>query len=280
MRRQLARLLLPSGTVTSTFRRSAILLLALGGELMVPPPVGADSINLLRSGAARLAPSILIDSSTTIGTGVDDSLELIRDCVAISADVRGSWSRLRREWQFGRFAWEWEPFGSADIVYVICVERRGGSRDGGGGLIGGAGGGMFVAAPLAWNGRSVQTADGAGGMEPIADALPEVAAYIPPTGSDPASGTDGPASNAGSERSPQTVDPLTFATSALDAQWTASQIFGSGATDPVIGTIDAASFNAPVTLDPVYAPPVPEPGTWLLLGSGLAAAWRAAKKHR
>ncbi len=268
------------------FRRAALPLLALAGVVIAASPASADTINLLRRETSQLSPSILFDSSTTI-FGSDESIATLldRDCVAIDDDVRGSWSRYGRvEWRFGRFAWEREPSNASGIVYVICVDRRGQASPGGSGM-GGSVGGMMMAAALMWgrgatNPQIFDPPITASGGPQITD--PQISASVNPPiiGPQISASVDLQVSDPqiSAFLDPPTTDPRLVA--FQDPQIADSQI--SSVLDPGSSPSPAlspsASFDAPVAVDPVNAPPVPEPGTWLLLGSGLAAAWRASRK--
>lgn len=262
------------------FRRAAIPLLALAGVAIAATRTEADSINLLRQGTPRLSPSIIVDSSTgNFGAEGEVTSQIERDCIAIDADVRGSWSRLGQvEWRFGRFTWEWESASTPGVVYVICIDRRGHSPAGGGGGIGsGFGGGGMQLAPSAGRPTGILYAPGVIGSgspeDPIAAILPMAEPDVrkgPTPGPDSAGPADSPISE---------FDPQVF-----DAPMAGHLIsFAAPVSDPLVTDgpfeIPQPSFAAPMALDPVVAPPVPEPATWLLLGTGLAAAWRA-RRHR
>ena len=259
-------------------RRAAIPLLALTGMAWVAPTAYADSINLLRQGAPRLSPSILVNSST-IGTTSDENAEAIdRECVAIDDDVRSSWSRFGRvEFRFGRFAWEWDPQAATGIVYVICVERSGHGMPGGGGGGGGGmsmGGAMMMAAAGSWANRSSAgpMAAGPGVIASIDDAGLSV------SGSDPTSNIAWSADRQ-PERHGPSIDHTLATWSDIEPLLTMPVGPQSALTESVLGAGLPAAFDSPVSpLAPIDAAPVPEPATLLLFGTGLAAAWRARKK--
>ena len=71
--------------------------------------------------------------------------------------------------------------------------------------------------------------------------------------------------------------PLPFPTTSATVGGGSFESVNSAGGGSEGGTQDApfAAFAPLIAFDPVEMSPVPEPGTWLLMGTGLAAAWRA-----
>lgn len=259
-----------------TVRYLAVALFALAGTAFVAPPLFADSINLLRPAGKGLSPSILFDASRRPLESDDQAAsELDEDCVALNDRTRSSSAHSgAMNWNFGQLMWEEDQRGEPALIYLICVNpaRERSSM----------GGAMQMIAALSWSGAP-SSRHNAGTRAPRYSAEPPTAvvdlADLIDIGKAPADGgLPGSVDLSGAFGAPG-FTPLPGG----DVIWAAQ----SGA-DPFPITLSslAAGDDPPIALDPrewaepIDMAPVPEPGTWLLMGTGLAAAWRAARRRK
>lgn len=249
--------------VATTSRSAAHRSLVLAGVIISARVANADSINLLRS-TSTTAPLILFDQSAGPWPSDDEATALIaRECVALSDRTRDRRFALGGvNWRAGRLAWQWEPRKEPDIVYVICVERP--QRQPG------FAAGLQMAAALSWSGRPIANVSRG---QPAANGGP-VRAGVEPTpvvpGETPESWTDPPLDMP--PDAPREVPlglPIPIGAISFPAAPTSDTFPGGGTT-----------VSPPFVLDPPGMIPTPEPGTFVLMGTGLAAAWRIARRKR
>jgi hypothetical protein len=275
--------------VTTSSRSTALRSLALAGVVFSARVATADSINLLRPSSAA-APLILIDQSKGPWRSDDEATGILdRECVAVSGRDREP-KRVALggvNWRAGELAWQWERRAEPEIIYVICVDRA--PREGG------AGGGMQLAAALSWSdlplamaGRGEWFAGIAGAARPDGRRTATTPGQTPdsPWSDPPWTSSDPPPSW---ESEPPLDPPRDVPIGApLDlpipigsirfppTEPIADDVPGTGGEPPPPSRI----FDPPIALDPREMVPMPEPGTFLLMGTGLAAAWRMSRRKR
>jgi len=281
--------------VVATSRSIALLTLAVAGVAISARAATADSINLLRP-AALTAPVILFDQTHGPWISDDEAAAAIdKDCVAVNDRARDKRTPAfgAVNWRGSHPAFQWAPSAEPAIVYVVCVDHPP-TRSGW------SGGGMQYSAALSWSAQSSMvfprnsftTAVGL-----AADALPGRTQPIgSPDAGLPWTSTDPPPASWPDEppRPGESIDPPIDRPFArpLDLPITppgdlpipiASISFPpSGRSSGAGGNSSAAAgtLNVPIALAPGEMIPTPEPGTWLLLGTGLAAAWRIARRKQ
>jgi hypothetical protein len=261
-------MLLSGGTMVA-LQRAALLFSALAGIVAAASDARADSINLLRLGSTATSPFVLIlASKRPFETDEEVRTLLDEQCVAVRAAHTAS-SRLGNvQWRFGQLAWQWNPAGEPNLIYVLCGDRRHHAS-----ALGGDAMPMFAGL---WSGLpsgnrrgDAGAVTGAFSIEPGAPEAPIDPTPLPGwnTGEDPPISRD-----IGSDTPPPAGAGDSLAP-------TSANLFAIG-SGSAIGDAPVAPIDWPITLDPSGAPLVPEPGTWLLFGSGLAAAWRTARRRQ
>lgn len=277
----MARLLLLRDAVVKAVRYAAIVLVALSAVAIAAPPAFAESINLLRPATRGLPPSILIDAARRPLESDDQATaSLDDDCVALNDRERNSSSRFGSvRWNFGQLTWDWSQADEPSLIYILCVDPKQGSSPLGGG-------GLAFMAGLSWS--RAQPAARPGEVPPpnviVAGSERPLIAGAPNTNPN-SYGGDVPAANSGGMPAVTLNEAFPFSTSGAIGSTSEISVgpgFDSGDRFGGGGNAGApmAPFDPPITLDPEEMAPVPEPGTWLLMGTGLAAAWRAARKRR
>ena len=272
--------------MVATSRSTALLTLTLAGVAISARAATADSINLLRP-AAITAPVILFDQSHGPWISDDEAAAAIdKDCVAVNDRARDK----RRpsigtvNWRGAHPAFQWEPSAEPAIVYVVCVEHPpAGSR---------GGGSMQFSAALSWSAQpptlfprnafatAIGVASESRSDEPEPGRSPD--AELPWTSNEPppTSWPDEPPPSGGPVDLPidlPITPPLDFPIPIASINFPPSSRPAGAGGD---GSGAAGPINVPIVLAPDENIPTPEPATWLLMGTGLAAAWRAARRTR
>jgi hypothetical protein len=256
-------LLLWRSTVVTSSRSTALLPLAVAGVMIAVRIAAADSINLLRPAAAT-APVILIDQSTGVWQSDDEAIAMIgEDCVAVSdrADEPRHAGLGSIQWHAGQPAWRWAVGAEPAFVYVICVDH---AKPGFG-----FDGGLHLSAALSWSrlpavgpGRSESLVANSG-IERGLDGSPTEPhgpPELPWTSSDPSSWP--PETTLDVPIALPTIPPVTFTDTAGNA------------------TAVSLSSDRPIILDMPEMIATPEPGSLWLVATGLAVAWRTARRKR
>jgi hypothetical protein len=272
--------------VIPALRYVAIAALASVAGVVTVAPAFADSINLLRPAAKPLSPSIMIDTIKKSAAEDDASASIDQDCVVLS-DRTSSAVKDSTRFNFGQLAWSWDESDAAAVIYILCVDpKREPSLIGG---VGGGGTGMTAA----WPWPVAQPAD-RGGPSATFDTLASNNDRAPftviPIPGAATTATDATASSRPTESTASFFesdadamsnisfsDLLVSSTIGSSSGVLGDTGFGSGAGF-VAGGHEGSLFDPPIELVPEEMAPVPEPGTWLLLGTGLAAAWRARRQ--
>lgn len=226
----------------------------------------AGPLNLLQP-IPQSSTRIVIDASQPPWTSDDEATaRLDGDCVAIADPrLRTSSGFGRVSWTRGRLAWEWDRGREPELVYVMCLDRaRRQSSSGGGNSM------SMVAALSSGHSQSAGTTTA---IESSATPIPAPTSFeIGPTPFiswpvvvDPLD----PSTPFGSAAEPTLLD---FPVRTANAD--------GGPHDVPLLVADAMEAFDPAArlLDPGDVAPVPEPSSWLLFGTGLAAACRSGRK--
>jgi len=213
---------------------------------------------------AALATPIRVAHASTInpldgGAATVGNTEVNVDCVVLPERVGDVWLH------FGELVWRWTTADN-DESAIVCVDRRlvdGRSAAGGFALPshGTSGGGATQ------GGGSIALSAFEGSPREV-EAPPSTPVFDDP---DASSGNDSLPSPFGTaDLPPLTSNDLLFDPSAPD--WDNPDGDGDDTIERPIGFANQ--------LDTADLTPVPEPGTWLMLGTGLAAAWRSSRRKR
>jgi hypothetical protein len=256
--------------VTAPDSSPARLSLAVAGMMLLHAAIAsADSINLLRATPASLQ-AIVFDSVRLDGSADELSALVDERCMVVEdrqrdARARPGTSRLPP----GQAAWLWDT-PTDQFPYVICLDSPSHQTA--------LGGGLNVPAALMWLQRSSTAARRPAAVESGHDnSAPDVIVAIPPTGPRLLWWPVG-----GPPTTPPDEPPLAIDTFAMDAPTGWSE-FAAGLAEPAGGN-GYPMFASTTALDPLNSLtpaetiPAPEPGTWLLVATGLAAAWRARRR--
>jgi hypothetical protein len=233
-------------------------------------PAAANSINLLQPGS-QSSSRLLFDLAQLPTQGADDAaIDPDRDCVAVADEARNRQTRFgTANWTRGRLSWEWDPGDEPVLVYLMCVNRKR-SEPTWGGLEFGAG--------LSWAGapmffRQIRALGLAGDVagEPILTSfeIGETPFISWPGQDDTPTPSDDPNNPIG------TIDPTPVLFDIPITPSTTTSLTSSAGAP-------ASGGDPPIFLDPINAVenlPVPEPSTWLLIGTGLAFAWKLRRRH-
>jgi hypothetical protein len=232
------------------------------------------AIVLAASGSPAAASSINLLAATQASD--DAAIDPDRDCVAVADEARKTQTRFGTlNWTRGRVSWEWDAGDDPMLIYLMCVNRQrsGSSRSA-------TFGGLEFGASLSWAGAPAifrrTSARGQSGDAVIAPIVtPFEIGETPfiswPIQDDIASPPNDPDDPIGTVNStpvlfdiPVTTSTTTTLTASIDAP-------------PGAGIDGPAVVDNPV--DPSGSLPVPEPATWMLIGTGLVLAWRWRKKQ-
>lgn len=246
----------------SSLVRHGMMLLAVA---LTARPAGADSLNFMHMTTMPLASSMLIDASTSLWDRDRELPKAVEDCAPLNRDVRASSHLGTVSWQFGQLTWHWNRAADPSVTYIVCNNR--GSihelMDAGGALFGGmSSAGSAAVAPSA---RLALT------TEPIAVPLTHVMEL--PTRMPPSIDTIGTVSETASDG--PMLDDGGFKISLGYEQSNTFETNGLSSLPEFrdLAAIDPAGFD-----DQRDMAPVPEPGTLLLMATGLGVAWRVARR--
>jgi hypothetical protein len=259
-----------------TVRYLAVALLVLAAMAFSALAAFADSINVLRPSRQPAMPTILFDADIP-PLESDDEAALDRDCISFADRHASSSSTVgSASWHFGELAWDWHE-SQPQLIYLLCVTPRSDRS-----AIGGA---MQMIAALSWSSlRATRSAE-----RPPAPLAVTVGSDVMEN-DDPRDDGDRPLEDlpVTDELPPGGDWPVRWpAFSPLPREDFEMQSSAETAgASPISFDLPGATDDHPITLDPSEwansgdLAPVPEPGTWLLTATGLAAAWRAARKRK
>jgi hypothetical protein len=249
----------------------AVIVLAATVLTVSESPAAASSINVLQPGS-QSSTRPLFDLVPTQSAD-DRAIDADRDCVAVADETRKRQAQFgTANWTRGRLSWDWEPGDAPVLVYLMCVNRQR-SEPGLGGLEFGAG--------LSWGGapmifRRPRALGHAGDIaaEPIATSfeIGETPFISWPVQDDISAPSDDPNDPIGTVSTTPVLFDIPVAPSTI------TSLTSSIGALPGAGTGSPALLDNPI--DPSGSLPVPEPGTWILMATGLAVAWKFGRRRR
>lgn len=258
-------------------KRIAVTLVAsaVAAVILVAANSEASGINLLQP-VTTPQVRIVFDASGSLSDEDAATAKTDGECVAIADPQQRSSSGFGSvSWTHSRLSWQWDRGREPSIVYVMCLDRAGSSWNGSGG--GGGASGMNVFAALA--AANAASAVPTNAPASLATPMPAPTSFeIGPTPfiSWPDAGSPSP-DDPTAPTATISIEPVLFDLPTMLPTMIGMDV--SGAPLPDGDTI--APFVAPAPIGgPGDMSPVPEPATWLLMGTGLAVAWCATRRHR